>query len=264
MDPAPARQYAVPPEVIERHLALITASAPFSKSERMCRFLRYLAENSISGHTDKLKEYSIGVDVFDKDASFDPRIDTNVRTEARRLRAKLAEYYESDGAADALRIELPKGGYALTFELRPGDDRAATVHFHWKRNRGAVILTALAVLILAMWLYSREKVQPPRSIAVLPFIDLSPDKSNEYFSDGLSEELTDALTRVDGLRVAARSSAFQFKGKTADVREIGRRLNVDSVLEGSVRKGEISFASRPNSTVPGTDTTCGPTHGTGN
>src|SRR5262245_12788976 len=125
MDPASARQYAIPAEVIERHLALITASAPFSKSERICRLLRYLTENSISGHTEKLKEYSIGVDVFDKDVSFDPRIDTNVRTEARRLRAKLTEYYESDGAADTLHIDLPKGGYALTFELRQAEHSAA-------------------------------------------------------------------------------------------------------------------------------------------
>lgn len=74
------------------------------------------------------------------------------------------------------------------------------------------------------------------SIAVLPFVNMSPDPENEYFGDGLAEELISALTKLKGLRVVARTSAFSFRGREADVREIGRRLNVSSVLEGSVRK----------------------------
>ncbi len=74
------------------------------------------------------------------------------------------------------------------------------------------------------------------AIAVLPFANLSADPENEYFSDGLTEDLITALTQVEGLRVVARTSAFQFKGKAYDVREIGRQLSVGSVLEGSVRK----------------------------
>jgi TolB-like protein/Flp pilus assembly protein TadD len=77
---------------------------------------------------------------------------------------------------------------------------------------------------------------PERSIAVLPFANLSEDPANEYFSDGLSEEILNQLARVAGLRVAARTSSFAFKGRHEDVREIGRRLNVASVLEGGVRK----------------------------
>jgi serine/threonine protein kinase/Tfp pilus assembly protein PilF len=80
--------------------------------------------------------------------------------------------------------------------------------------------------------------QPARikSLAVLPFANLSADKENEYFSDGLAEEIINALTRLPGLRVIARTSSFSFRGKEADVREIGARLNVESILEGSVRK----------------------------
>ncbi len=74
------------------------------------------------------------------------------------------------------------------------------------------------------------------SIVVLPFENLSADKENEYFSDGLAEDIIDALTRVPGLRVMARTSSFAFRGKEADVREIGARLNVEHVLEGSVRR----------------------------
>ena len=74
------------------------------------------------------------------------------------------------------------------------------------------------------------------SIAVLPFVDMSPQKDQEYFCDGIAEELINALTHIRDFRVVARTSAFAFKGKTLDVREIGRALNVDTILEGSIRK----------------------------
>jgi len=77
---------------------------------------------------------------------------------------------------------------------------------------------------------------PPVSTAVLPFVDLSPGKDQEYFSDGLTDELITTLSEVPGLRVPARTSSFQFKGQNPDVREVGRKLDVGSVLEGSVRK----------------------------
>lgn len=74
------------------------------------------------------------------------------------------------------------------------------------------------------------------SIAVLPFVNMSADPENEFFSDGITEEILNALTNVDGLKVTSRTSSFAFKGKNEDIREIGRKLNVNSVLEGSVRK----------------------------
>jgi len=80
--------------------------------------------------------------------------------------------------------------------------------------------------------------EPPRipSLAVLPFANLSADKENEYFSDGLAEDIIDALAQLPGLRVMARTSAFAFRGQEADVRDIGARLNVEHILEGSVRR----------------------------
>ena len=74
------------------------------------------------------------------------------------------------------------------------------------------------------------------SIAVLPFINLSAERDNEYFSDGITEELLNALAKVDGLLVTSRTSSFAFKGKNIDIREIGRQLGVKTLLEGSVRK----------------------------
>jgi TolB-like protein len=75
-----------------------------------------------------------------------------------------------------------------------------------------------------------------RSIAVLPFTNMSTDPENEYFSDGISEEILNALVKVEDLKVTARTSSFAFKGKNTDIREIGKILNVESILEGSVRK----------------------------
>ncbi len=76
----------------------------------------------------------------------------------------------------------------------------------------------------------------PTSVAVLPFADVSPEKDQEYFTDGLTEELLNVLGRVEGLRVAARTSSFSFKGKTPEIAEVGAKLNVSTILEGSVRK----------------------------
>ena len=81
-----------------------------------------------------------------------------------------------------------------------------------------------------------QKAESKPSIAVLPFVDMSPQKDQEYFCDGIAEELINALTHIKDLHVVARTSAFSFKGEKLDVREIGRKLNVNTVLEGSLRK----------------------------
>ncbi|HLX42748.1 MAG TPA: tetratricopeptide repeat protein [Bryobacteraceae bacterium] len=102
-----------------------------------------------------------------------------------------------------------------------------------------IVAGAIAVLViggLAVWKGRRPVGDLPSAVVVLPFLDLSPEKDSEYFSDGLTEEVIDALSRVPNLRVVARTSAFAFKGKNTDIREIGKQLNVNAVIEGSVRK----------------------------
>ena len=83
---------------------------------------------------------------------------------------------------------------------------------------------------------SASQIDTSNSIAVLPFVNMSADADNEYFCDGLAEELLNALSKIEGLKVAARTSAFSFKGKNTDISEIGRKLSVKTALEGSVRK----------------------------
>jgi len=99
-----------------------------------------------------------------------------------------------------------------------------------------VVLVLLALGYATLRWATAASGAPTASAAVLPFVDLSPNKDQAYFSDGLTEELMTALSHVPGLRVAARTSSFQFQGRNADIREVGRKLDVGAVLEGSVRK----------------------------
>jgi len=104
-----------------------------------------------------------------------------------------------------------------------------------------VLITVLLDINLLLHLKGPESEAIPtskwkNSIAVLPFVDMSPQKDQEYFCDGMTEELINRLSNIKELKVPARTSAFMFKGKTEDIREIGRKLDVRTVLEGSIRK----------------------------
>jgi len=102
-------------------------------------------------------------------------------------------------------------------------------------------------------LKEKTGVEGKNSIAVLPFVNMSADPDNEYFSDGITEEILNALTNIEGLKVTSRTSSFAFKGKNEDAREIGSKLNVNSVLEGSVRKSgnKIRITAQLINTVDG-------------
>src|SRR5947207_11472801 len=97
----------------------IIASKAFKTSEVHRNLLTYLADKSLAGEAQNLKEYTVGLDVFGKPSSYDPRQESVVRMHVGRLRQKLAEYYRTDGADDPVIVDLPKGGFALTFDARP-------------------------------------------------------------------------------------------------------------------------------------------------
>jgi TolB-like protein len=101
------------------------------------------------------------------------------------------------------------------------------VTVHAVANEGLITPTSAQIGI---------KAGSDKSIAVLPFVNISADPENEYFSDGISEEILNALTHVEGIQVTARTSSFSFKGKNEDIREIGNKLNVANILEGTVRR----------------------------
>jgi serine/threonine-protein kinase len=172
----------------------------------MARFLRFAAEQALDGNGGQLKEGVIGAEVFDRATGYDPRLDPIVRVEARRLRAKLCAYYEGPGHTDSLVIEFPKGGYAPVFRLAQ-DHAPPPVTLAPARN----------------------------AIAVLPFENLSADPDNTYFSDGVTEEIIHALTRIPNLRVVAWNTASRLRDQQDDMRALRQTLHVAHALRGSVR-----------------------------
>jgi hypothetical protein len=106
-------------EATQAQIQRIVQSKAFRTSEVHRNLLTYLAEKSLAGEADNVKEYSLGLDVFGKPESYDPRQESTVRMHVGRLRQKLAEYYRTEGVADAIIVDLPKGGFRVTFESRP-------------------------------------------------------------------------------------------------------------------------------------------------
>src|ERR1041384_7891947 len=108
---------ALNPELVRTHLEKILSSEGFARNDRLSGFLRFVVNQGLSGRGDDLKESVIGVEYFGRPADYDVRHDSVVRNEAGKLRARLAEYYVAEGAADGLIIDLPKGAYKPAFRL---------------------------------------------------------------------------------------------------------------------------------------------------
>lgn len=127
MEEPTAALNGVPAAEIRAQLDLILRSRAFIQSHRIRRFLQFVVEESLLGQPHRLKEYLIGLEVFDRREAFDPRVDSIVRVEARRLRYKLEEYYRSEGREDGVRIVLRKGSYIPMFEYRSANGGASPV-----------------------------------------------------------------------------------------------------------------------------------------
>jgi len=151
-------------------------------------------------------------------------------------------------SAGEMRSELERieKGISTTERIipkrKPITSREITVQFSMKKLFiPALVVIAITIIAVIIWQILSQKqiasLEPAKpSIAVLPFVDLSSQKDQEYFCDGLADELINRLTKIESLMVPARTSAFSFKGKELDIQEIGKKLNVDMVLEGSLRK----------------------------
>ena len=139
---------------------------------------------------------------------------------------------------------IPRRGYRFAMPVEEGsapvaaleEASPAPVRRRWIWAVPILMLLAVGVYFGIEGLRTRGGAARFDSLVVLPFMNLSADPGDEYFSDGLTEEITNALAHIQGLRVIARTSAFQFKGKALDIRAIGRQLHVEAVLEGSVRR----------------------------
>ena len=202
----------ISPDEVRRELERILSSSMFSTADRMTRFLRFVVEETLAGRGDDLNELLLGIAVYDRDRKFDPRVDSIVRVDAGRLRAKLREFYASEGLDSSIGIEIPKGSYKTVFKRPQGKD-------------------------------SENLPRPPtkdataaKPLAVLPFADLSPRQDHDFLGDGIAEELVHALSSIPGIRVVSLTSVLALKNDRMDVKELGRQLGVESLIEGSVRR----------------------------
>jgi adenylate cyclase len=251
-------------------LERMLASDVFAGSTRLSRFLRYVAEQSLAGESQRLKEYTIGVEVFDRDQHYDPRVDSIVRVEAGRLRTKLEQYYQGPGRDDAIVIRLQKGGYVPAFEargalaLRAQEDGAplrdgASRLFHERssaavpvpssssparsqpmRSRRIAGLAALAVVsllaIATVVALSRgwfSTPPPPNSVAVLPFETHSNAAESRTIAAQLTQIVTADLVRAERFSVVPSRNAREL-GAGGTAQSVSRRLGASWLLEARV------------------------------
>jgi len=194
-------------KAVRGQLDRILASTTFKQVDRLKRFLSFIVLESISGRSNELKEYVIGVHVFGKEPSFDPRTDPIVRVQARRLRAKLVRYYQEGGRGDEVIIDLPKGGYAPVFKPR--------------------VIAVVAKRSITATLVSRN------TVSVLPFVNHG-GQELDHFCLGIREEIIHDLARFPNLRIMALEDAANKTDAamivSGSVRASGTRLRIATQL----------------------------------
>jgi TolB-like protein len=236
---------------IRLQLDRLVTSDGFANADRMSGFLRYVVERALAGESDQVKEYVIGVAVFGRDEQYDPRLDSIVRVEARRLRTKLDEYYADDGRDDPIVIRIRRGSYAATFERRqaqpsgpsisPAIDRAAP-SVRWRPGLTALIVAVVLALPLSFTVWrtglwtSVGRATPMVTIAVLPFAEYSSEAADALLAARLTDGVTSELARIRTIGVVSHTSAQQFAGTRRPLREIAQALNAELILEASVFK----------------------------
>lgn len=239
-------------------LERVLASELFSSAGRHSRLLRYLVERTLAGEGGQLKEYVLGTDVFDRSDAYDPRIDSIVRVEARRLRSRLEEYYRGPGAGDPIVIAVPRGSYVPTFTdaaaaaperlpaavavSAPAPSGPASVPNGTRSGPSFAVLglaaAAIVALVASVLLHvSRSpaaEASPKASIAVLPFEHHSTREQDAQLASRLADSITTALAQLETVSVASRTSASRYIGEGRSLIAIARELNVQLVLEGTV------------------------------
>ena len=248
----------IPEPDVRAELDRILAAKGFAGAGRISKLLRYAVEKTLAGATDQLKEYVVGIEVFERDEKYDPRLDSIVRVEAGRLRSKLDEFYNTDGAASPIRISLPKGGYAAHFARSEGPQppvssaaeaaAAAPARRSWSTIPLAAVLI-VAVAAMVFWLGSRNRHPPPDlrpTAAVLPFEANMIGGDNSNYSAMITEAVTSELARLGTISVASYTSAMQFEGQRRPMSEIAAALKSAYVVEASVddEASEILIVAR--------------------
>jgi len=229
---------------VRAELDRILASKGFATAGRLSKLLRYVVEKTLAGETDQLKEYAVGIEVFERDDKYDPRLDSIVRVEAGRLRTKLDEYYNGEGSASPIRISLPRGGYSAVFERAAAPAAPPLVEVaaapQPRRSRLTIPLTAgllCAIAAMVVWLggWNRQpQVDQRPSVAVLAFHANMAGEENERLAERITEAVTTELARLGTVAVASHTSAMQFAGQHGSIKEISAALNAIYIVEASV------------------------------
>ncbi len=229
--------------ILREQSARIVANPSFARAKSLIRLLEYLIDAHLEGRP--IKEYLLGVEVFNRGVDFDPAADNIVRVQAGNLRAKLKAYYDGVGAADPLIIRLPAGSYSLTvdplnpvIEAQPSElalPPPPAARSKSKIAAAGIFAILLAAIPVTFWF--RGPAHPAgRSIAILPFSNLDADPIVQTYADGLTEELIAAFARIPGANVTARTSVWSYRNQAPQFSEIRNALKVDSMVEGSVRR----------------------------
>ena len=232
----------IPEAEVRAEVERILASKGFANAGRLSRLLRYIADKTLANQADQLKEYAVGVEVFDRDEKYDPRIDSIVRVEAGRLRSRLDEYYSGEGASSPVRVTLPRGGYVAHFEKRveptPAIAMETAIPGAGKSRAWAslplTIGLVLAVSGLVFWLAGSTSTPAETGAPGIAVLAFSGD--DRELSSRLTESVTAELARLNTVSVASYTSAMDVSGRRMPMREIAAALNVDYVLESSVER----------------------------
>jgi TolB-like protein len=226
-------------DAIRTQLERILASPQFAGSARISRFLRFIVERSLAGEAERLKEYVVGVEVFDRGSDYDPRADSIVRVEAGRLRAKLEEYYRGAGATDTVRIGLGKGGYAPSFQQLPVTALQPQPAAKPVQRRGLAFIAAaiaVAAVLLAALLFEsqadRNSAGAGPVIAVLPFIPYGEDAAARALGERFTEGLTAELVRSGTLQVVPSVRTARYRDPLAIPDDAAQVLGADWLLRG--------------------------------
>lgn len=226
-------------EDIRAELDRVVASQTLAGSDQLKRLLRTVVERTLNGQSELLKEYNLGLEVFQRPPDYDPKVDPIVRVQARRLRAKLGEYYAGEGVGSALVIQIPKGGYVPAFDRSTGHSPGTAAQRKEQPRRIWLVSAALSILILAFLaaIASRRSVPASdlqRSVAVLPIKNFTGDKNRAWLADQVAEVLTTELAKSSDLRVLSRTTASTWRDTSASLPEIAGSMGVRWIVEGGV------------------------------
>lgn len=262
-----------PADLVRATVEHILASPNFSASERNRRFLRYIVDETLDGRADRIKGYSVGVAVFDRDTSFDPQLDPIVRIEASRLRRSLDYYYVTDGKDDEICISIPKGSYVPVFTTKdatpqPADHppasspgqaldpvvqtdapAASTPEIQPSSRRPGLWLGVFGIALLAAllvpglpwrmgaipWPTTETGTSRPHGpVVVVTLLQEGDDEAMRlHLGPGLTREIIAALTRYRELQVFGTDTSLTATGENR-AEVLAQRLSADYVLSGTV------------------------------